>query len=82
MEKLVIDWVMKIDYVYRFDEDDEKVFFFWVGVLLMMKIMKKRMEGEWRRWIVQTLTFFWIFLTEGTKTGNGDKNKVLKQSFF
>jgi len=37
---------MKIDYVYRFDEDDEKVFFFWVGVLLMMKIMKKRMEGE------------------------------------
>jgi len=25
---------------------------------------------------------FLIFLTEGTKTGNRDKNKVLKQSFF
>ena len=32
--------------------------------------------------IVQTLTFFWIYLTEGTKTGNRDKDKVLKQSFF
>ena len=52
----------EIDYVYRFDEDDEKYFFSWVGVLLMMKIMKKRMEGEGRRWIVQTLTFFLNFL--------------------
>jgi len=40
----------EIDYVYRFDEDVEKDFFsFWIGVLLMMKIMKKRMEGEGRR---------------------------------
>ena len=61
----------EIDYVYRFNEDDdEKDFFFWVGEL--MKIMKKRMEGEGRRWIIQTLTFFWIYLTEGTKTGNGE----------
>jgi len=38
----------EIDYVYRFNEDDdEKDFFFWVGEL--MKIMKKRMEGEGRR---------------------------------
>jgi len=42
-EKLVID------YVYRFDEDDEKKKKNWVGVLLMMKIMKKMMEGEGRR---------------------------------
>jgi len=73
----------EIDYVHRFDEDnDEKDFFFWVDVLFMMKIMKKRMEGEGRRWIIQTLTFFWIYLTEETKTGNGDKDKVLKRSFF
>jgi len=39
----------EIDYVYRFDEDVEKYFFFWIGVLLMMKIMKKMMEGEGRR---------------------------------
>jgi len=25
---------------------------------------------------------FLIFLTEGTKIGNGDKDKVLKRSFF
>jgi len=37
----------EIDYVHRFDEDnDEKDFFSWVGVLFMMKIMKKRIEGE------------------------------------
>jgi len=25
---------------------------------------------------------FWIFLLKGTKTGNGDKNKVFKRFFF
>jgi len=39
----------EIDYVYRFDEDVEKDFFFWIDVLLMMKIMKKWMEREGRR---------------------------------
>ena len=39
----------EIDYGYRFVEDDEKVKKIWVSVLLMMKIMKKRMEGEGRR---------------------------------
>jgi len=27
----------------------KKIFFFWVGVFFMMKIMKKRMETEGRR---------------------------------
>jgi len=71
----------EIDYVYRFDEDDE-FFFLGIGVLLMMKIMKKRMKEEGRRWIIETLTFFWIFLTEGTKIGNRDKYKVLKMFFL
>ncbi len=30
-------------------EDEEMNEVFWVGVLLMMKIMKKRMEGEGKR---------------------------------
>lgn len=62
------------------DEDDEKKI--WIGVLLMMKIVKKMMEGEEIRWIIQTLMFFWIFLIERTKAGNNDKDKVFKQSFF
>ena len=50
MIKGLDDEKLVIDYVYRFDEDDDgKYFFFWVGVLLMMKIMKTRMEGEGRR---------------------------------
>jgi len=52
MIKGLVDEKLVIDYVYRFDEDnDEKVVFFsfWVGVLLMMKIMKKRMKVEGRR---------------------------------
>jgi len=63
----------------------KKIFFFWIGMLLMMKIMKKRMEGDGRRRKKMNNTnpnVFLIFLTEGTKIGHGDKDKVLKRSFF
>jgi len=42
----------EMDYVHRFDEDNDEKDFFLLG-LFMMKIMKKRMEEEGRRWIVQ-----------------------------
>jgi len=35
----------EIDYVYRFDKKKKN----WVSVFLMMKIMKKMMEGEGTR---------------------------------
>ena len=37
-----------MDYVHRFDEDNDEKDFFLLG-LFMMKIMKKRMEEEGRR---------------------------------
>jgi len=48
------EWLVMM-MIKGWDDDDEKDLFFfsfWVCVLLMMKIMKKMMEGEGRRWII------------------------------
>ena len=72
----------EIDYVYRFDEDVEKDFFFLDWCVVDDEDHEEEDGRRGRRWIIQTLTFFLIFLTEGTKISNGDKDKVLKRSFI
>jgi len=76
MEKLVIN------YVYRFDEDDEKKKKN-LGWCVVDDEDHEEDDGRRRKKMNNTNpNVFLNFLTEGTKIGNRDKDKVLKRSFF
>jgi len=71
----------EIDYVYRFDKDDEKDFF--LGWCVVDDEDHEEDDGRRRKKMNNiNPNVFWFFVTERTKTGNEDKDKVQKQSFF
>ena len=71
----------EIDHVYRFDEDDDKKKI--LGWCDVDDEDHEEEDGRRRKKMNNTNpNVFLNFLTEWTKTINGDKEKVLKRSFF
>ena len=80
VNKLIVDWVMKL--IMFIDLMMIKKFFF-LGWCVVDDEDHEEDDGRRRKKMNNiNPNVFWFFVTERTKTGNEDKDKVQKQSFF